>query len=158
MKTLIAVLGIAAGAFAAARAQAPLDHLAWMGGCWQTGGGNRSVIEMWMPPAGGTMLGASRTVAAGQVREFEHLRLRADGDGVVYTAVPSGQAETEFRSIAVSDSGFVVENLQHDFPQRIIYRRTGPDAMTARVEGPGPNGTRGFDFAFRRIACEAGGT
>jgi hypothetical protein len=157
MKLLIAVIGIAAGALAAARAQAPLDRLAWMGGCWQAGSASRTVIEMWMPPAGGMMLGASRTVAGGQVREFEQLRIRAEGDGLVYTAVPSGQRETDFRSVAVTDSGFVVENLQHDFPQRIIYRRTGPDGMTARVEGPGSDGVRGFDFVYRRVPCEASG-
>ena len=104
------------------------------------------------------MVGASRTVSGGRARAFEHLRLRAAGDTLVYTAIPSGQTETHFRSVSVSAEGFTVENIEHDFPQRISYRRTGPDAMTARVEGPGPNGLRGFDIAFRRVRCEAGGS
>jgi hypothetical protein len=133
----------------------PLDQLAWMGGCWQSGGGNRVTLEMWTAPAGGLMVGAGRTVAGGQARAYEHLRLRVDGEQIVYTAIPSGQTETHFRSTAISAEGFTVENLEHDFPQRIIYRRSGPDAMTARVEGPGPNGTRGFDIAFTRVRCEA---
>ena len=142
---------------ASAAAQSPLDQIAWLGGCWKSGSGARETIEMWMPPAGGLMIGASRTVAGGQARAFEHLRLRAAGDTLIYTAIPSRQAETHFRSTSVSADGFTVENLQHDFPQRIAYRRTGPDAMTARVEGPGPDGPRGFDIAFVRVPCEAPG-
>ena len=151
MKTILLLL-VSAGP---AAAQASLDRLAWLGGCWQSEGGNRTTVEMWMPPAGGLMVGASRTVAGGQARGYEHLRIRTDGDHIVYTAIPSDQAETDFRSVAVGDSGFTVENLEHDFPQRITYRRTGPDGLMARVEGPGPNGTRGFDVAFQRVSCAA---
>ena len=103
------------------------------------------------------MLGAGRTVAGGRTPAYEHLRLRVDGDQLVYTAIPSGQTETDFRSVSVSDSGFTVENLQHDFPQRLTYRRTPSDGLTVHVEGPGPNGTRGFDIAFQRVRCETGG-
>jgi hypothetical protein len=153
MRTIYLMAAVALGALPAG-AQSPLDQLGWMGGCWQSGSGGRETLEMWMPPAGGLMVGASRTVAGGRARAFEHLRLRAAGDTLVYTAIPSGQKETAFRSTSVSADGFTVENLQHDFPQRIIYRRGSADAMTARVEGPGPNGPRGFDIAFRRVACE----
>lgn len=136
--------------------QPPLDQVAWLGGCWQSAAGPRVVTEMWMPADGGVMIGGGRTVVAGKARAFEHLRLRADGDALVYTAIPSGQRETDFRSTAVSATGFTVENLAHDFPQRIVYTRTGDAAFTARVEGPGPNGPRGFDLAFRRVPCESG--
>lgn len=138
-------------------AQSPLDRIAWLGGCWQAGDDGSTTIEMWLPPDGGLMVGASRTVANGRARGWEHLRLRADGEQLVYTAIPSGQTETDFRSTVVSDSSFTVENLEHDFPQRITYRRADPDAMTARIEGPGPDGPRGFDISFQRVACEAGG-
>jgi len=45
-----------------------------------------------MPPAGGLMVGGSRTVVAQAAREFEHLRIAARGDTLVYTAIPSGQS------------------------------------------------------------------
>jgi len=99
------------------------------------------------------MVGASRTVSGGHARAFEHLRIRADGEQLVYTAIPSRQTETDFRSTAVSDSAFTVENLEHDFPQRISYRRATAESVTVRIEGPGPNGQRGFDLFFRRIEC-----
>jgi len=121
----------------------------WLAGCWEQRIGNREILEMWMPPAGGLMLGASRTIVGGAVREYEQVMLRAEGGKLVYTATPSGQPTASFTSTNVTDTSFTVENLQHDFPQRIIYRRRGADSLIARIEG----GTRGFDFPMRRTSC-----
>jgi len=132
----------------------PLDRVRWLAGCWELRGQNRLTIEMWMPPAGGLMLGASRTVVGGTAREFEHLRIKAEGANLSYIALPSGQNETVFPAKQVSDTLIVFENLKHDFPQRIMYRRRGADSIVARIEGPGPNNsTRGFDFPMRRANC-----
>src|SRR5687768_12250818 len=70
---------------------ASLDRVAWMMGCWELRSGSQMTTEMWMPPAGGLMVGGSRTVIAGVAREFEHLRIAARGDTLVYSALPSGQ-------------------------------------------------------------------
>ena len=122
---------------------------AWLAGCWEQRTGSRESLEMWMPPAGGLMLGASRTIAGGAVREYEQVMLRVEGGKLVYTAMPSGQPTASFTSTNVTDTSFTVENLQHDFPQRIIYRRRGADSLVARIEG----GTRGVDYPMRRTSC-----
>jgi len=132
---------------------APLDRLKWLAGCWERRGPDRVTLEMWMAAEAGLMMGASRTVAGGRVREYEQLRLEARGDTIIYTALPSRQQEASFRSSQVTDSGFVVENPAHDFPQRIIYTRRGADSLVARIEGPGPNGPRGVQFPMRRVSC-----
>jgi hypothetical protein len=140
----------------AAAAQASrIDELAWLAGCWQLQAGARTTTEMWMPPAGGLMVGGSRTVVGGTAREFEHLRVSARGDTLIYTAIPSGQSETHFRSASVSGSEVVFENRAHDFPQVIRYRRVGADSLIARVEGPGSGGaTRAIDFPMARVGCD----
>jgi hypothetical protein len=134
-----------------------VDRAAWLAGCWELRTATRVVLEMWMPPTGDLMLGGSRTVIGGGVtREFEHLRIRARGDTLVYTAIPSGQREADFRSTSVTADAFVFENPAHDFPKKISYRRVTPDSVVARVEGPGPNNTtRGIDFPYRRVSCTA---
>ncbi len=133
----------------------PLAQLSWLGGCWELRRGDRVTIEMWMAPASGLMLGASRTIVGGAVREFEAVRLSVRDGRVVYTANPSGQALAEFTAAAVGDSGFTVENPAHDFPQRIIYKRRGADSLIARIEGNTPDGPRGVDYPMRRVRCEA---
>lgn len=160
----VAALALAcSGAGAGAEAGLPraqvaaggLEQVRWLAGCWEMQRGARSTIEMWMAPAGGLMLGASRTVADGKVVEFERMQLAEREGRLVYTALPSGQSEATFTSVAVSEAGFTVENLQHDFPQRISYRRIGTDSLVARIEGPGRDGgTRGVDFPMRRTGCE----
>lgn len=146
---------VVAGSGSAQTSQASaIDRAGWLAGCWEMRARNRVTMEMWMPPSGGTMLGASRTTAGGATREFEHLRLHAAGDTLVYTALPSGQHEASFRSTTVSATALVFENPAHDFPQKITYRRVGEDSVIARVEGPGPNNTtRGFDIRMRRASC-----
>jgi hypothetical protein len=135
-------------------APAPIDRAGWLAGCWEQRTARSVTLEMWMPPAGGMMLGASRTTAGTMTREFEQLRLAAAGDTLVYTAVPSGQREASFRSTSISATAMVFENPAHDFPRKITYRRVGEDSLVARVEGPGPNNTtRGFDIRMRRASC-----
>jgi hypothetical protein len=131
-----------------------IDRAGWLAGCWEQRAPNRLTMEMWMPPSGGMMLGASRTTVGGMTREYEQLRLHAAGDTLVYTALPSGQREAAFRSTSVSATTLVFENPAHDFPAKITYRRVGEDTVVARVEGPGPsNTTRGFDIRMRRASC-----
>jgi len=131
-----------------------IERAAWLAGCWEQRAASRVTMEMWMPPSGGMMLGASRTTAGAATREFEQLRLTAAGDTLVYTALPSGQREAAFRSTSVSATALVFENPAHDFPRKITYRRVGADSIVARVEGPGPNNTtRGLDIRMRRASC-----
>ena len=137
-----------------AAAQGGIERAAWLAGCWELRTATRVTTEMWMAPSGNVMLGASRTVSGGTTREFEFLRLSVRGDTLVYTAIPSGQQQTDFKSVGSGASPLVFENPAHDFPQRIIYRRSSADSLVARIEGPGPNGsTRGFDIRMRRAAC-----
>lgn len=156
MRTWISALVLSGTTLAALAAQTPSPSLpAWLAGCWQQRSGNRESLEMWMPPAGGMMLAASRTVVGGAVREYEQLLIKLENGKLIFTATPSGQQTASFTSTSVTDTSFVVENPQHDFPQRIIYRRRGPDSLIARIEGPGGSGraTRGSDFPMQRTGC-----
>lgn len=135
--------------------QGGIDRVGWLAGCWELRQGGRVTLEMWMPPDGGMMLGASRTTADGVTREYEQLRLGVEGDRLIYTARPSDQPEASFRSEQVTDSSFTVANPTHDFPQRIGYRRRGADSLLAWIEGSGQSGVRRIEYPMRRIDCRA---
>jgi hypothetical protein len=145
---IIAFMPVAAGAQATA-----VSRVGWLAGCWELRAPNRVTLEMWMPPLGDLMLGASRTTVGATTSEFEQLRVKAEGDRIVYIASPSGQAVTSFPSITISDTLVVFENLAHDFPQRIAYQRRGADSIVAWIEGPGQNGPRRIQFPMRRSNC-----
>ena len=147
--SLAAEVAAAQSPAAAARAA----QVSWLAGCWAQSDGRRTVEEQWMRPRGGLMLGAGRTVAGDSLVEFEQVRIFERGGRLVYGARPSGQTPAEFESIAVSDSAVVFENLAHDFPQRVMYRRVGSDSLVGRVEGSRGGRVRGVDFPYRRADC-----
>jgi len=108
-----------------------------------------------MRPRGGTMMGMGRTVRGDSTVEWEHLRIAAEGDTLVYHAIPSGQPAAAFRAISVSADAVTFEDKAHDFPQRVIYRRAGADSLHARVEGIMRGQQRGIDFRYQRASCSS---
>jgi hypothetical protein len=143
--------GAAPGTVAAPR----VEDLAWLAGCWDAAGGEPGSEEHWLAPAGGTLFGISRTVRGGQTVTHELMQIRERGPGeLVFIASPAGQATTTFPLVAHGESSVTFENPEHDFPQRVIYRRDG-DVLRARIEGTEGGKEKGFDFPFRRRDCDA---
>ncbi len=62
-------------------AESNVESLAWLAGCWQPEKGDAGSGEHWLPPAGGAMLGVSRTVKNGKTVEFEFMQLRTNAEG-----------------------------------------------------------------------------
>lgn len=128
-----------------------IADLSWIAGDWQTAPGGRAQIEEhWTSVAGGSMMGVSRTVAGEKTVEFEYLRIEQRADGVYYVAHPKARCPgTDFKLTKASTTEAVFENPQHDFPKRIIYRKTADDSLTARIDGG--EGTKAMSFSFRRM-------
>jgi Domain of unknown function (DUF6265) len=140
-------------AHAAAHAE-DVAQLSWLSGCWQEDGAESGSIEIWLAPAGGTMLGVSRTVKAGKTVAYEFMRIDARSDGkLAFTAKPSSQAEATFPVLRIGKQEIVFENKAHDFPQRIIYRAATPTNLAARIEGTRNGKERGIDYSMTKVAC-----
>lgn len=135
-------------------AETTAEHLAWLSGCWKAPNSELGSGEIWTSPAGGSMLGVSRTIRRGKVVEFEFMRIQSLDDGTLaFIAQPSGAAPTTFRLKAFDSASVTFENLGHDFPQRVIYSRVADGSISARIEGL-ENGTlRGIDFPLLRTDC-----
>jgi hypothetical protein len=131
---LVLLLAIGAGASEAAEEPPSLDELAFMTGSWSGRSGSVEMEEMWTSPKGGVMLGLHRDVTPGKPAFFEFLRIEERNGRVIYIASPKGRGGTEFPLAKIEDSVVVFENLEHDYPQRIIYQRDG-ESLTARIEG-----------------------
>lgn len=124
-----------------AAAEPVADDLAWLSGQWLGGDGNERTEEHYMRPAGGVIAGMSRTVRTGKAPQIEFIRIAPGDDGrLAYHAHPLGQAPASFALVESAPGLAVFANPRHDFPQKIIYRRTG-DSLTAIIEGPGRDGT-----------------
>ena len=107
-----------------------------------------------MAPRAHTMINVGRTVRGDSLFEYELVILREQGERFAYEAHPSGQPATVFLSIAANDSTVVFENPEHDFPQRVGYRKAGADSLIAWIEGTADGRTRHIEFAYGRVNCE----
>ena len=136
--------------------------MGWLYGCWGGLVNKRDFREQWMPLRGNTMLGIGSTEFQDKLSSYEYLRIEGRGDGVYYVALPSEQKEAAFRLVsAVRDNRdeaniFTFENAQHDFPQRIIYRRGTEGWLYATIEGKMQGQDRQVTYPYRRIDCESG--
>ena len=129
-----------------------VDDLSWMAGCWINTTPSGTVTEFWLPPAGGTMIGVSRTIAKGKTVEYEFLLLRTSAAGLEYVARPSGQAEAAFRPTRIANGEAVFENPAHDFPTRISYRLVD-GGMVATIDGQVNGKPRAVNFNYERGDC-----
>lgn len=118
---------------AAAQAVSPsASDLGWMAGYWLHCGAGREVSETWSDPRGGVLLGTSLT--SGPRASWEQVRIEQVGERLLFHAAPSGQAPAHFTLVESGSSWAIFENPDHDYPQRVIYRRNG-DRLTGRIEG-----------------------
>ncbi|MCM2315029.1 MAG: DUF6265 family protein [Thermoanaerobaculia bacterium] len=135
-RSVLALSIVFAASFVLADDSPDIDALGWMAGAWSVAADDRLVEEIWMAPAGGTMIGAGRTVNGDKTKFFEFLRIVEKDGTLVYIASPRGGATTEFAMSQIGASSVTFANPKHDFPQKITYRRDA-DKLCARVEGEG---------------------
>lgn len=153
MNLSILLLLVALAPAETAAPSASVQDLAWLSGCWASIDGEAGSGETWTAPAGGTLLGVSRTVKRGKTVAHELMQIRETGAGqIAFIALPSGQSEASFPLVRLSGQEAVFENSQHDFPQRVIYRRDG-DLLTGRIEGRIGGEAKAIDFPMRSQPC-----
>lgn len=133
-----------------------IDKLAFISGCWTLVRPNGTKIEeQWLAPAGGAMIGMSRSVRDGKLRQFEFMRIVPGEDETLrYVVIPSGQAETAFALKDLAADAVTFENPKNDFPQRILYRLADKNTLVARIEGSVNGQERSADFPYKR--CPGG--
>jgi hypothetical protein len=139
-----------------AHANPELAKLAWLGGCWKSETAEPGSVEQWLPLAGGTLIGVSRTVKSGKTVAHEFMQIREHTDGKLsFLAQPSGQQFAAFPLLRISESEVVFENLQHDFPQRIVYALEGGTRLNARIQGVRNGSLRVIAFPMSRVSCDS---
>lgn len=112
-----------------------IASVSWLAGNWIESGKSRVVRERWSGPYGGIMLGVGVTTQGEAAKFFEFFRIAKTPTGLSYFASPNAKPPTEFRAIELCADKVVFEAREHDFPQRVIYRKGADGALHARVEG-----------------------
>ena len=117
-----------------------------MAGSWRSG----PIEEHWTTPGGGLMVGMNREIRPNGKGRFDFMRIEEREGTLVYLAMPGGRPATEFPLKSSGDRRVVFENPEHDFPQRVIYWRSGK-RLCARVEGTMKGKLEGEQWCWDRI-------
>jgi hypothetical protein len=131
MRLFILAIGLLAGPASAAEFQ----DVSFMSGCWKTAAGvSPEYRECYTAPKAGMMQGSSQMIKDGKTTSFEFsLVLEQDGK-IIYRPFLNGkQAAVDFTLTTLSANEAIFENLGHDFPQRVVYRKAD-GKLTARIE------------------------
>lgn len=131
-----------------------IEKLSWLSGCWEERKESKSIEEFWTKPNGQTMLGLSRVIKNGKTVSFEFMRLVETEAGIDFIALPKGQEQASFHLAGPASEELVFENPNHDFPQKIIYRKVSDKEIFARIEGKEKGISRHMDFAYKRVPCD----
>ena len=144
-----------AAALAAAQpaGEAAQPDLDWMAGYWLSCEDGVEVSETWSQRRGGIMLGSSITIGD-DAFSWEQARIEAEAEGLVFHALPRGQAGASFPLVRGGPNEAVFENPRHDFPQRVIYRRDG-DRLTGRIEGNAGGSEQAMEWHYRAAPLNA---
>ena len=136
-----------------AQQPARIADIAWLSGCLEMRGANRVVEEQRMAERAGTMLGMGRTVGTKGLGDYELTLIKEESGRLLFEAHPSGQPVATFTARVATADSVVFELPEHDFPQRVGYRRIGSDSVLAWVEGAINGKTRRIEFPYARVAC-----
>ena len=132
----------------------------WTLGHWISCANGVQVTETMQGDPRGALLGSNLTV--GRAAGFEFYRIAHNAGGSIsFFAQPRGNPAVEFPVRSLEEGRVVFENLEHDFPQRILYWREG-SGLAARIEGTLQGKAESEEWHFVPAvpgqACNDGGT
>lgn len=147
---VVVALGVGSEGAAAQERSFRLADLAFLSGCWAGTMGSLDMREQWSEAAGGVMLGTTRYLRDGMVVDWEFGRIVESEEGVTLWPYPKGTISEHGFPLVRADDEYVFENLEHDFPVRIVYVRSGENGLSPRIEGR--DGT-GPGWTLQRVPC-----
>ncbi|GGM86084.1 hypothetical protein GCM10010967_17840 [Dyadobacter beijingensis] len=134
--------------------QKDFEKLAPITGTWVTKRSRGDIYETWKRTSKKEFAGLSFTLAGVDTTPLEKVRLYITGSEIVYAPVAIGQnddKEVLFRLKSIEGGRFVFENLQHDFPKRIVYDFKTNDSLYAHIEGEVNGQSRRVNYPYKRI-------
>lgn len=133
MKYVIVVISLI---LAACKTSFQLSDLNWFLGKWQIN--ESKSYEEWKKMDDNLFKGVGYKIRKNDTLVTETIEIVQRGKDLFYIPTVTGQNDgkpVEFKLVSYKKGKIIFENKNHDFPQRIIYIKTGDDLINARIEG-----------------------
>jgi Domain of unknown function (DUF6265) len=131
-----------------------MSKLGFISGCWRSDDKVQILEALWTKPDGQSMLGVGRTIRNGKTDFYEFLQIREGSDGIVYISEVNSGKPVSFKLVKVNDNQAIFENLQNEFPRRIIYQRVIDGSLVVSFEGMESGKEKRVDFGLKRMRCD----
>ena len=122
--------------------------LNWLVGTWNRTNAKpgRSGFERWDKTSPQELKGIGVNLQGTDTMFVEKLRIIVKDKDIVYVAdVPENQKPVYFKLTEITESSFVCENPEHDFPKKISYQLEG-NKLKAQISGNG----KAIDYFFEK--------
>ncbi|MEO5776506.1 MAG: DUF6265 family protein [Flavobacterium sp.] len=110
----------------------------WLVGNWEQKLPDGTLKETWAKENDSTFSGNSYFINTKDTVHFESIKLTQKAEELTYSATVVGQNNDEavdFKLTSDVDNTFTFENLAHDYPQKITYKKVTSDRLIATVSG-----------------------
>lgn len=131
-----------------------IEKLRWLKGVWENSAPEGRAVEFWEIKNDSVLIGKSCFIIGGDTVSSENLSLEQHGIDVFYIPVVKNQNNglpVKFRLMNSKELEWIFENPDHDFPQKITYRRFSVDSLLAVVSGTEKGEFKEFKFLMSRI-------
>lgn len=126
----------------------------WLQGSWQMQTRRGIIVEKWAVANDSTLAGESMmTRADGTEIPLEKIELVFRNGNYYYIPTvknQNGEQPVEFKITSHSETGFVAENPQHDFPKRISYTLVNRDSIHAAIDDGAATPVKKSNFYYSR--------
>ena len=133
---------------------AQMNSFNWLQGSWQMQTRRGIITEKWAVANDSTLAGESKmTRADGTEIPLEKIELAFRKGNYYYIPTvrnQNGQQAVEFKITSHSETGFVAENPQHDFPKRITYTLVNKDSIHAMIDDGAAAPVKKSDYYYSR--------
>jgi len=136
-----------------AQTEQPMQALRVLTGSWKMQTQKGEIWERWQQEQQ-QLKGVSFSVKAKDTTQLEDVILGIHNGKLSYAPRTSGDAESKrvyFTLVKQTAMRFEFENLQHDFPQRIVYNFIGTDSLHALIEGPINGSLQQQHYYYKRV-------
>lgn len=126
----------------------------WLEGVWSVRAGNGDTFESWRKIDDSTFAGESYVVRNEDTVVLETISLEERLGQIRYVPTVSGQNEglpVVFTNTKFTPEELVFENREHDFPQKIHYRKVDIDSMVAEISGFFEGDSASRQFPMRKL-------
>lgn len=136
----------------------PPDHIVFkklyaLEGTWKMNTKRGSICEEWKKIDNTYLQSKGFMIKGIDTMINERVTLKNTNDGIYYTSTVENQNNKQpiaFKLTTSDNNQFIFENLQHDFPKRIVYHLVTKDSLHAWIDDAVDGSKHRQDFFYKK--------